>query len=312
MGLPLFYRGNMAEFNKKSLSAQEQLELLIKRGLIVTDKSSAIKTLQLTGYYRLSAYMRNFQTGDEHKFKPNTTFQIIVDLYNFDKRLRSICFDSIEKIEIAYRAAISNVMCKKYDSHWFYDKSAFIKEDCVQTVCDLIQNEICKKRTNNEYAETFICKYYEKYCSPNLPPFWMVIETFTIGSLNRLLHSINWQHKREIIECLGFTNDKKFMVKTNWLYALCVVRNICAHHSRLFNRTFRIKPTIHKGVAELDNNSNDKFYYIAQIIDYYLKTLDNDNSFENSLLELFNNYPAIDKIKLGFPQNWAGFIITPK
>lgn len=109
----------MTKFDKKALTAEEQLELLIDRGLIVEDKSSAINILKRISYYRLSAYMRNFQCNFCHEFVKGTTFKDVLDLYEFDKKLRIICFEAVQKIEIAYRAAISNILSKEYGSHWF-------------------------------------------------------------------------------------------------------------------------------------------------------------------------------------------------
>lgn len=298
----------MTSFNKKALSAEEQIELLVSRRLIIEDKKSAIEVIKRIGYYRLSSYMRNFQDGENHIFRDNITFQDILNLYNFDENLRQICFIATQKIEIAYRAAISNVMCKKYDSHWFSYLEAFRDKNDFNNCQELIKSEI--KKNSNQYADTFIAKYYEKYDEPELPPFWMVAETLTIGSLNKLYQMLNISNKRAIIAYLNFGFDKKFMVTANWFFVICTIRNICAHHSRLFNRIFRITPTKQALVKELNVNCRNSFYYIAMVINYYLKTISNDVSFENDLIKLFEKYPNIDKAKMGFPKEWMGFSIT--
>ncbi len=309
-GLPFLYyeRFIIVKFEKQALTAEEQLSLLIKRGLTVSDKPSAISILKRLGYYRLSAYMRNFQTGIEHNFITGIDFQDIIELYNFDKELRLLCFDAIQSIELAYRTAITNVLCKEFGSHWFLNQNSFRDNNDLINCEELISKEIKKK--NNEYAETFIAKYYEKYDEPNYPPFWAIVETFTIGSLNRLYQMLHIDNKRKIIDYLGFTFDKKFMITANWLFSLCVVRNICAHHSRLFNRVFRISPTKQALIEELNIDTRNTFYYLAMIINYYLKTFANDANFENDLRKLFAKYPTIDKTKMGFPIDWTGFTIT--
>lgn len=147
----------MEIFNKQALTAEEQIELLKDRGLLVNDSEAAIKLISRIGYYHLSSYMRNFQQGEDHRFLPSTEFGEIINLYNFDNELRRIVFNAIEKIEIAYRAAISNVMCKEFGSHWFYkedvylDKLVYNKEiDEEETeytqVLRLINHEIKKKK----------------------------------------------------------------------------------------------------------------------------------------------------------------------
>ena len=307
----------MEQFNKKSLTVEEQLNLLISRNLKVDDYNSALKILKRVGYYHLSSYMRMFQTGDNHFFYEGVEFADLISLFNFDNELRHITFKAIEKIEIAYRVAISNIMCKKYGSHWFNKKETFKTQidsktnqeiDHVQICKDIINKEIKKK--DDEYAETFIANYYNKYSEPEFPPFWMVIETFTIGSLNKLYQNINPKDKKEIIEYLGFTSDAKFIRFSNWLYALSVIRNICAHHSRLFNRIFRISPSKHEKIEEFKKADNNRFYYIAMIINYYLITMAQDKSFENDLQKLFNKYKFVNKTKMGFPDQWSKFTVT--
>lgn len=310
------------KFDKVALDEKEQLDLLIKRGLCVKNKESAKILLKRIGYYHLSSYMRNFQEGENHQFKPNTYFSQIIDLYNFDKELRHITFEAIEKIELAYRAAISNVMCKTFSSHWFYNFNAFKNESKLkmeiknvetfqEKTINLILDEIKKKKKSNEYAETFIAKYYEKYSEPDLPPFWMVIETFSLGSLNRLYWVIKDEYKREIVRYLGFKEDVSFIaLHSNWLQPLCLVRNICAHHSRLYNRIFKIKAKQHKKIEEFVIADNNRFYYVAMIINYYLRTILQDGSFETNLRTLFHQYSHIDKTKLGFPEYWDRFSIT--
>ncbi len=316
----------MEVFDKDALTAEEQIDLLIKRGLQVTDTSSAVKTIKRIGYYHLSSYMRFFQCDDDHNFVDNIEFSQIVNLYNFDKELRHITFKAIEQIEIAYRAAISNIMCKQFGSHWFYNEELYIpnlikinseekEEEFItqqQQVLNTIQSEIKKKKKkDNEYAETFIKKYYEKYSEPKLPPFWMASETFTIGSLHRIYYSLKDCYKKQITEYLGFSSDATFIaLYSNWLQPICMVRNICAHHSRLFNRIFKIKAKQHNQIEEFKGISNNKFYYISMIINYYLKTMCDDSSFEMNMIDLFNRYPYINKESLGFPSGWEQFSVT--
>lgn len=298
----------MEKFNKESLTVEEQLDLLIKRNLIVNNYDSAISILKRIGYYHLSSYMRLFQEGDNHKFSDNVSFNQLHDLYKFDQDLRHITFKAIEKIEIAYRVAISNYMCKNFGSHWFYNKECFRKDEDLEKSLEIIKKEIKKK--DDEYAETFIANYYKKYSEPDLPPFWMVAETLTIGSLNRLYQMLDWNSKREIVKYLGFQENIKIISSSNWLFALSVIRNICAHHSRLFNRIFRIAPTVPDKILEFKNAFNNRFYYISMVINFYLITISNDNSFENDLKKLFDEYKNIDITKLGFPKDWETFSIT--
>ena len=114
------------KYLKPALLVEKQIELLKSRGLIINDFDFANRILNNITYYRLSSYMKYFQIND--KFKPNTVFENIVNLYNFDKELRSIIFENIRLAEISLRAKICLQMCTNYGSHWFYDESNFKKK----------------------------------------------------------------------------------------------------------------------------------------------------------------------------------------
>lgn len=90
-------------YTKKALTCQEQIEQLISRGLIIEEPQKAIHYFSQISYYRLSAYMYPFLADKEkHLFKPNVTFQNILDIYNFDRELRLLIMDAIERIEVSF------------------------------------------------------------------------------------------------------------------------------------------------------------------------------------------------------------------
>lgn len=121
-------------YNKPWLSHHEQLDLLKSRGLAVTDDARALDYLRRIGYYRLSGYWFAFRqrsepccawprrrTGKKGKsvrvehialdeFKPGASFQDAVALYVFDKRLRLLVLDALERIEVAFRVDISHTL----------------------------------------------------------------------------------------------------------------------------------------------------------------------------------------------------------
>lgn len=65
--------------------------------------------LERVDYYRLLNYMRPLQVTDAsgvRRFRAGTTMHDVVALYEFDRRLRLLCMDAVERIEVALRAAI--------------------------------------------------------------------------------------------------------------------------------------------------------------------------------------------------------------
>lgn len=106
----------MAGYAKPWTSYADQLQILQQRGMQVSDTAKALEYLERIGYYRLSGYwhvMRQWQrdaAGQRvvlDQFKPGTQFQDVVALYVFDKRLRLLVLDALERIEIALRVDLS-------------------------------------------------------------------------------------------------------------------------------------------------------------------------------------------------------------
>ena len=289
-----------SKFNKKSLDYKEQIELLKLRGLIIEDESESAEFLKYINYYRLSSYMRHYQIDKDHKFKDGTCFSDITNLYCFDRDLKALTFKYIKRIEIALRAAVSHHMTTSYGSHWFYDDANYIDPLKKIALVFLIKGAI---EHNGRYKDTFIKYYYEKYHEPDLPPFWMVVETLSLGDLSKILTMLKDSDGKQISKNFG----TQFILLKSWIHALTPVRNISAHHSRLWNRRFKIKPKeCKKFKCYHDDYAEESFYAQAIIIYVLMKSIEPSNTFEKELQDLFKSY-EINSNKMGFPQEWIGF-----
>lgn len=122
-------------YTKRPLTLSEQVKQLRRRGLIIDDDQLAVNYLSNISYYRLRAYTYPFQDNTnpmaDHKFKSDDIrFSDIIDLYCFDRRLRSLMFNAIEKIEVAVRAKIIQTYSEATgNSHWFNDKGLYKHRD---------------------------------------------------------------------------------------------------------------------------------------------------------------------------------------
>lgn len=136
------YEGSVkkVKFDKPALDVDKQIELLKSRGLIINNIDFAKNILSNITYYRLSAYMKYFQVDDT--FKRNVTFEDIVDLYNFDKDLKSVIFENIRIIEISLRAKICLHMCSNYGAHWFYDINNYKSRWDYEKTLEILENEM--------------------------------------------------------------------------------------------------------------------------------------------------------------------------
>src|SRR5258706_8385542 len=106
----------MSTYKQPALNPEKQIALLKEKGLIIADENDAKYWLTHVSYYRLKHYTFTFKDID-HNFKTNTSFEQVLDLYLFDRKLKLIIFDAIETIEVAFKTLISNIMSCKYGTH---------------------------------------------------------------------------------------------------------------------------------------------------------------------------------------------------
>lgn len=283
----------MTPYNKPHLTYLEQIELLKNRGLIINDEAFAIIKLQHISYYRLSAYFLPFQATKD-KFDEGTTFETIIDLYHFDKELRILTFNAIEKIEIFLRASVAYYFSKNHHAFGYANKENFCSED---TDFEWLKNDITKETSRSK--ETFVKHYKDSY-DGDILPIWMVVEIVSFGTLSKLYTMLCPQTEKEILDGI---NLPSFVFK-NWLHVFSYVRNTSAHHSRLWNRQFVIKAKIPKHKKEFKGMVNDKYYTFAVMTHYVLKAINDTFDFKTELKNLSNKYPQIDKSAMGFVDDW--------
>ena len=140
---------NRIPFQKPYTSAHDLVCLLQSRGLTVIDTAKAESYLEYIGYYRLSAYMYPLLQlpKEQHRYKPNTTFSQVMMLYRFDKKLRLLIFNEIEKIEVAVRSAIVNIGSDMTGNpFWMTDSRNFIDAAKFRHTMDLIDTELHRSR----------------------------------------------------------------------------------------------------------------------------------------------------------------------
>ena len=115
-------------FGKGYKTSRELVILLESRGLIINDRQKAQLYLESIGYYRLSAYMHPLLKTPKtlHLYKAGATFNKVMMLYRFDKKLRLLLFNEIEKIEIAVREAVMNMTAEwTGDIYWLTNSIHF-------------------------------------------------------------------------------------------------------------------------------------------------------------------------------------------
>jgi abortive infection bacteriophage resistance protein len=287
-------------FNKPVLSVAKQIELLKSRGLAVNDSSLAAHYLQYIGYYRFSGYLYPFRQADEN-YADGTSFEQVLDLYIFDRKLRLLTFDAIERIEVALRSCMTSVVGEAYGAHWFADSTLFENQGQFEAVTTSIRRETKDKPPQKR--DIFIRHYYDHYDSPEFPPSWMVFETLSMGTVSLAYKFLNLDLRKQIAQY--FAVDEKILV--SWIHALVYTRNLCAHHSRLWNRVFTIKPIAMKRYKQM-MTPTEKFSAQAAATEILLNTIAPNHHWQKHLNELLDDHAIVDKKHMGFSSDWNGFV----
>lgn len=289
------------EYSKPPLTFEEQAELLISRGL-QADKTMLISRLQAVNYYRLSAYLYPFRQESGDAFRENTNLEIVWSHYTFDRQLRILVMDAIERVEVAVRTQLVYHFAHSHGAFGYLERSLFPKLDGIRYTRWLedLKDEIDRSR------ETFIKHFQTKYgdCH-DLPPLWMLCEVMSYGRMLTLFNGVEDDVRRKIAHEYGI-EDK---ILRSWLGALNVIRNICAHHGRLWNRQLGFKPLIPKKQKyplwhDPVSTPNDRIFTILTILKYLLEKVAPTSQWDLRFRKLLERYPKIPLKTMGFPEQW--------
>ncbi len=233
-----------------------------------------------------------------HIFKPNSTFQNSFDLYCFDRKLRVLILRELEKIEVSIRAKMIYILSHEYGAFWYQDPSLFKNHINHSKILGSLEEEY--KRSDAE----FIAAFENKYSEP-LPPSWMMLEITSFGTLSFLFRNLKpGRTKRKIAKHFGL-NDRTF---SSWMHSIVYLRNVCAHHSRLWNRAMSIQPIIPLSASKTwlsdTSISNKRAYYVLSVILYLMQTINSNHSIVSRFKQLLVDYPNVDVSAMGFPADW--------
>lgn len=290
------------KYNKLPITIADQVLKLKNRGLKFNCELKAQDYLLNISYYRLRAYTYPFQNNliDHHPFNVDVAFEDIIELYSFDRTLRLMIFGAIEKIEIALRTQIIYHLSLEYGSHWQLEPSIFRNSILFANHLSSLQKEI--DRSN----ETFIHHYQNKYTNPAEPPCWMSLEVSSLGLLSKIFQNLKkGPQKNAVTLHFGLTD---LSVLENWIHCFSTLRNICAHHGRVWNRRLtQIKLPTRPTEYFLENSKiyPNKLYATLSCIQYVLKIINPDDRFCLTLKELINKCSLAQTKEMGFPNNWV-------
>ncbi len=224
-------------YKKTWKSHQEQIQLLQSRGMIIANTDAAIDFLRHIGYYRFSGFCLAFESS-RHQFLPGITFEDVQVAYNFDCDLRDLVTEALEIVELDFRSSVAHHFGQKHGPFGHTEPRNFIsKFHRYQAWMGRLQKEA--DRSNELFAKHF----KENYCEfPNLP-IWVINEIMSFGAMSQMC---KYMHKEDQ-KALAHQYRLQPKVFASWTHHLVYVRNLCAHHSRLWDRIWSIKPKLPHG-----------------------------------------------------------------
>jgi len=285
-------------YDKPATTYAAQVTLLQDRGMIIGDEDLALHKLQHYGYYRLGAYWLPFESDhDAHQFKTGTTFEDVLRLYNFDRRLRLCVLDAIERVEVSVRAQWAFRLGHLHGSHAHLDSNIARNNRLWRENKEALRKEV------NRSDEVFIKHIMNKYSNES-PPIWAACEVMSLGLLSKWFSNLKPSHTRRLIANVYSLDEAVF---ESWLHHLTVLRNTCAHHSRLWNRKFnRVLPklTQNKPARLKGEFINDtRLYNSLVILLHMMDVLMVNNEWRSRLRTLLTDHQDCLSA-MGFPDNW--------
>lgn len=299
---------NKIPFNKPALSVSQQIAKLESRGLIVNNKPLAENALRNLNYYRLSGYWMYFEDSrNPHHFKIGTKFEDILDLYNFEKDLRSYIFEGISRFEVSLRTQFSHQVGMKYGSH------SYLEPEYAKDFAAWLDNMKKVQSETGRSKEIFIKHYKDKY-EESFPPVWVICEIFSFGTL-----SCWYKNLKEIpsknANCPGNAKDDiatfyklPSVILESWIHSLTVLRNHCAHQSRLILKQIAIQPMKPKStkisISKLWSSQTNCVYNLILILLYLNTQIDLPTNWKNDFIGFLkaNNAKCLEF--LNFPKDW--------
>lgn len=286
------------QYTDSSLSVEDQITLLKSRNLTFRDEEQAKHVLQNVSMFRMKGYLYPLQSDKvNHIYKNGATFEQALELYRFDSDLRRLLFKRIEQIEVSVRTKFGEIMANNSDHYWYTIPAIFRNAYDHIGLLNSIQREL--NRSDDEQIVSFFNTYSNQW-----PPSWMAMEVSSFGTLSLLYKCVNaGSCKRDIANYYGLRDT----VFESWIHSLVYVRNICGHHSRLWNRNLRIQPITPRRYAHpfvtLPVRTN-RVYYVMCIIKYLLNIIEPNNNFTSQINWLFIEHPSINKQTMNFPKHW--------
>jgi abortive infection bacteriophage resistance protein len=300
-------------YSKPYRQPSDLINDLKEKNLLFRNEEAAKKLLNQISYYHFKIYlhpMLDLQGDNPKNYHQNSYFESGVELYRFDEELKFLMFKAIAKIEVKLRSRLDHTLSQaSNDAFWYLSDDWFFPDKIysLNNIRDKISSDF--NREKELYASNFRSKYYndkhDRY--KNLPPFWIASELLSLGQIYNIYSMLN--HKLTTVDLNKLALEfgaSSYITLVNWIRCIRDIRNICAHHSRLWNAKLGI-PKNCTSLLMLQQDPAHRPYATIVVIQKILKTLQVSSiNLRQELEALFLKYPAANSRmhQAGFPINW--------
>lgn len=314
---------SMPRHLKPYLPVSDLIAVLQQRGMTV-DEASAERWLRSVGYYRLSGYWYLYRTADPNggsrrsdAFQTGANFEAVAAMYEFDRKLRGLMLDGLERVEVALRSGLNEEL-------GIFGPLGYMNPNNFRSSFDHSKwLDTAKRRVSRASKSSASIQHYQKKYGADLP-LWVLSDHLDFADCSRLLEGLPARPQWSIAERLGIHIDLTALTKSQrgkalklhplvrWFEQLCIVRNTCAHHSRLWNRSFTPASTTAlrtiPSLATLPEGQSGHLYGAVLVTAQILTKVSPGSSWPTKFRSIVNHslisIPGRDPAELGCPLGW--------
>jgi abortive infection bacteriophage resistance protein len=291
------------DFREEPLTPARQVQWLARKGMIFANAPEAEFHLQHINYHRLRPYWQAFERGrgENYHFVANLEFDQVMSLYRFDRKLRLLLLDAIERLEVSLRSRWSNEMSLRNGPLCLGQEGLFSDRELYRRSLDTLLHFY--ENSDDE----FTLRFKDKYPRVRLPPIWICSEMLSLGQLAKWIGNARHIKDREAV-ARAYGQSENVLLP--FLTHLTGIRNLCAHHARLWNRSWspfpwpRVRTGSLQAMEAISNpEGKEGLYNTLVFLDVLLDVISPGNSWVHRLLPLIAETPGAPK-DMGFPSDW--------
>lgn len=287
--------------NKDFKTIDEQIVILQSRGLTIEDEAEAKKFLLQNNYYRVSGYSLTLRKNDV--FVKSATFRNIEDIYNFDHEFRHIILHHIETIEVQIKSIYTYEFTRVYGPFGYLNSKNFTDQRKHKKIIYKSNEQKERRLAHEAYLKHFVNDLHQPI------PFWAYVDLLTISDIS-FLYAISEQPlKVTVAQHFGLIMNRGSEILGQYMHSMTIIRNLCAHGSRIYNRLFEQKPSLNKKekallICRKDGTIDNAHFFGFFLIMKRLLPAKNFSEMKEAVVTLSMKYPFVRLDYYGFPDNW--------